>query len=273
MNKCTMKPDSTQCAADPLSWACPIQLNNHAASLLESGDYNEACVSLCRALHVTRSCKRSTEYSPTNTWTRSCGKTRSQEVQESECQGPSQRVHNSGHQTRKISQGKRVNSGLPLTSHECHQQEEEEEMNFIFRTPLRLSQGRDSISKVATTSAILYNIGLAQSLMAIESKVEVSPSRLIGALQMYEIVYALQEVDGSTEDQLPCLHLLGLINNCAHLHRLLKRPKKADRLLQHLLALLMLLVVEGDEEITGLEFFIAATSHLVLRQSCAARAA
>jgi hypothetical protein len=122
------------------------------------------------------------------------------------------------------------------------------------------------------TSAILYNIGLAQSLMAIESKVEASPSRLIGALQMYEIVYALQEVDGSAEDQLPCLHLLGLINNCAHLHHLLNSPKKADRLLQHLLALLMLLVVEGDET-TGLEFFIAATSHLVLRQNCVARAA
>jgi len=123
------------------------------------------------------------------------------------------------------------------------------------------------------TSAILYNIGLAQTLKTVESKVEVSTSRVLGALHMYEIVYALQEVDGSIDDQLPCLHLLGLINNCAYLHRLLESPKKADRLMQHLLALLMLLVVEGNEETTGLEFFIAATSHLVLRQNCVARAA
>lgn len=267
-----MKHHSSRCVTDSLSWTSPIQLNNHAASLLENGDYHEACVTLCRALHITRRCKRSSEHSGDHTLTTARAAATSQDVEESEYQGPTLPLHNSVRESRKARLGKRVNSRMPLATHARHEEEEGDPTDFIFRTPLRLSQDRRPVSKVAMTSAILYNIGLAQSLMAIESKVEASPSRLIGALQMYEIVYALQEVDGSAEDQLPCLHLLGLINNCAHLHRLLNSPKKADRLLQHLLALLMLLVVEGDET-TGLEFFIAATSHLVLRQNCVAGAA
>lgn len=160
----------------------------------------------------------------------------------------------------------------------------------MFRSPLRLApeeeqEEEDRPSLFSISSAILFNLGLSQFLRAIDSYDDETsrPKRLEAALQLFEMVYVLEDsaVQNKNEEEenkeggggtqhIPLLHLMGMVNNCAQAHKLLNQPEKADRLLQHVLTTLMVVVVDknntSSEDLQQcLEGFFAATSHLVLR--------
>ncbi len=257
---------------DVVSWNCAIHLNNQGAMLLEQGAYNSACVVLCSALKVGHNNQREGVLTSSKKLLIKEGSGNQGQSQHEEEEGD----HDAKHRSTKVVESIGNNSVVSPSVRREQEDDAPLALDYIFRTPLILSQDDDPISNVAVSSAILCNLALAQFLLAVECDDDSSSKRMIGALQMYEIVYSLQQTNGTKDqpqDQLPWLHLLGLINNSAYLHRFLNRPKKSNRLFQHLLTSLMLIVLDKNNDVTGLECFFAATSHLVLRDNCVARAA
>jgi hypothetical protein len=120
--------------------------------------------------------------------------------------------------------------------------------------------------------AIIFNLAIAQHLLAKERNNSIE--RLRVALNLYELVYALQKKCSREESNfLSFHHVLGLVNNCGQIHKQLNREKKANRLFQHLLNSLMLMVEQGEEVPAEIEGFFATTSHLILKGPSVARAA
>jgi hypothetical protein len=86
----------------------------------------------------------------------------------------------------------------------------------------------------------------------------------------FELVYAIKTTN--IRRGLSLTQCLGLVNNCGHIHKQLNREAKANRLFQHLLTTLMLMVQQG-EEIPEAEGFFSTTSHLILQEPASAWAA
>jgi hypothetical protein len=305
--------------------AAAARLNNLGANLLEKDDFQSACGVLCTALKVVRGqCSPDSSrvvstllvpktdaayYNKNYSSSSSTSASSSCRHRRGTKRRASQNASKKGRETlSEISSSSRhqhhlQDTVLPLTP------------DFVFRIPMRLEvssrteKEEDSCecSIFSISSAILFNLGLAQFLRATEEERindSRSPSRLVVALQMFEMVYALEDstiknnneeennknepnspsataATSDDDDGLPFLHLLGLVNNCAQLRKRLNQIERADHLFQHILTSLMMLAISSldkqeNENISStgaLEGFFAATSHLVLRDACVAEAA
>jgi hypothetical protein len=256
-----------------------IRLNNEGANLLEQDDFRSACKTFSTALKVVRG-----QYAPDSSSVLLLPTTNNYSSTSTF------RHHKTGEgcrftKRRASRKPKYSESQSGLSSQQHPRQQEKATPDFVFRIPMRLVQRQDGEAKdqcsiFSVSSAILFNLGLTQFLMAIECSDQRSQHRLTVALQLFEMVRALLEATKNEEnnellssggDSFPFLHLLGLVNNAAQIHKLLNQNERADRLLEHLLTSLMLVVVDKDEEDArgALEVFFAATSHLVLQKACA----
>jgi tetratricopeptide (TPR) repeat protein len=197
--------------------------NNEGASLIESGNYNEASQMLCKALRLIRH----------------DGKSSSSSIEKSE-----------------------------TSLKECQIQDKfrDPDEPFVYSNPVFLQ--KKSTDSAGISMTILFNLAIANHLRAMKDENN-SNARLQRALKLYELVYAIQNTNTRG---LPLTQCLGLVNNCGHIHKQLNREAKANRLFQHLLTTLMLMVQQG-EEIPEAEGFFSTTSHLILQGPAAARAA
>jgi hypothetical protein len=142
--------------------------------------------------------------------------------------------------------------------------------HYVYRKTFFLSEKSTSSDLIGL--AIIFNLAIAQHLLAKERNNSIE--RLRVALNLYELVYALQKKCSREESNfLSFHHVLGLVNNCGQIHKQLNREKKANRLFQHLLNSLMLMVEQGEEVPAEIEGFFATTSHLILKGPSVARAA
>ena len=295
-----------------------LQLNHHGTNLLETGDYQSACMVFCTAMKVARAqtaidaildhpneneSNEDIDSSSSDESSTCCSSSSSSSVDSSyyyylstsdkSTSGESESSPERYHPTDEPKHPRAI------TRSTCRVGKEEEVFtsDFIFRRPACVSMvvpNDDSVSTMAVSCAILFNLGLAQHLRAMKAledgivvNKKESRRRLLAALQVYEMVYALQETGGTSstgsyvtaDGQLPYIHILGLVNNCAQIHKLMNQDDRGDSLFHHLLTSLMMVVssTEEDEDdslqFADLEGFFASTSYLILRESCAAEAA
>jgi tetratricopeptide (TPR) repeat protein len=283
-----------------------VQLNNLAANLIEDEKLSEAVKTLGNAFRQVMMTKRRNQMKELSSSSSSSSSPSMHDVLEMQQQCPTQEKH-----TEKEKEKGRLarTDSTPTTSHAEDQNETEDPASYIYRTPIRIVASNESSSDVC----ILFNLALAYHLQALACTKEDDNNDndrkrkeiLRNALKLYELGYCLMvhqtnereggDTLGSHENvdhhdellldgTLTLLQTMGMVNNCAQIHKQFRRIQKADRLFQHLLSSLILAVEcksldggnnddDNTQEIEEWEKFFGSTSHLILKSTSMALAA
>jgi hypothetical protein len=148
--------------------------------------------------------------------------------------------------------------------------------NYIHITPIFLPDDISSpVGPTAIQFAIIFNFAIARHLRAMALEQPKRDQQLRTTFKVYNWALTIERSIKSEETSpfgvVPCL---GLINNCAQIHRTLQQNDKAEKMFRILLSSLMLLKERGEEVKTEeLAGFFSATSHLILKSTGVARAA
>jgi tetratricopeptide (TPR) repeat protein len=287
-----------------------IQLNNLATNLIQDEKLSEAIQNLGNAFRQVMMTKRRNQGKGLSS-SSSSSSSSMQDVLKLQQQCPTQDKH-----TREEKEKCRLarTDSKTATHHAEKDDETEDPTAFIYRTPIRIVTSNASYSDVC----ILFNLALAHHLQALACTKEDDINNndndrkrkeiLRNALKLYELGYCLmvhrthEREGGGTpgshgnfdhEDDellldgtLTLSQTMGMVNNCAQIHKEFGRIQKANRLFQHLLSSLILAVEckfldggkdddddDNTQELEEWERFFGTTSHLILQSTSMARAA
>jgi hypothetical protein len=147
---------------------------------------------------------------------------------------------------------------------------------FLYKLPIYISSTNlPSDKNFAVHLITLFNLALARHLQAIATPSDQSSAKkkknLQRAVKMYELVFVLEMQ--TKLDLFSFSQRMAVLNNCAIIYKELRQEKRSDRLYQHLLTSIMMVVVSGDSEETDqFDGFLSNASRLIL-ENTAARAA
>ena len=230
-------------------------MNNTGASLIRAGRYNEALAVLGNALMQVQKYLQD----DSNSSSADCAEVR-QEGQLTRDDDDTLEKAVAQRLDRKNGEG----GAFSIDSDENNQSSEG---SFVYRKPIEVTFRDDD--SYTFSIFLIFNMALTHHLIAIEEKN--SKRRLKGALKLYELSYSMQ-MKGNV--RLGITETLALVNNCAQIHKELKKESKARRFFQHLLSSLMMMIDSGySEQIDQLDGFFANASQLILRDPCFASAA
>lgn len=146
---------------------------------------------------------------------------------------------------------------------------------FIYSSPIFLSTSEGSqIAPILVRLSIVFNFAISRHLRSLDLEGAKRENKLRTTLKLYNWVLSMERSLKEEESPLGVLPFLGLINNCAQIHRYLRKEEKANKIFEILLSSLMLLKDKGDLVIPDeLDGFFSSTSHLILKRPGVARAA
>jgi hypothetical protein len=150
--------------------------------------------------------------------------------------------------------------------------------NFLYTTPIFLfTEGPPHEYcdvQALVRLAIVFNFAICKHMTSLEGRKDKWAKRLSTSLKLYNWALSLEQEIESEVSPLGVVACLGIINNCAHIHKTLQNQEKADAMFQLLLSSLMVLREQGEvEDMSGLDGFVSATCHLILTVPEAAAAA
>jgi hypothetical protein len=287
-----------------------IQINNLAINLIKDEKLSEAIQTLGNAFRQVMMTKRRNQGKGLSSSSSSSSSSSMQDVLELQQQCPTQDKH-----TREEKEKCRLaRTDSTTATHAENDDETEDPTAFIYRTPIRIVASNESNSDVC----ILFNLALAHHLQALACTKEDDINNndndrkrkeiLHNAMKLYELGYCLmvhrtnEREGGGTlgshgnvdhEDDellldgtLTLSQTMGMVNNCAQIHKEFRRIEKANRLFQHLLSSLILAVQcksldggndddddDNTQEREEWEKFFGTTSHLILKSTSMAQAA
>ena len=149
------------------------------------------------------------------------------------------------------------------------------EEDYVYSTPIFIPKsGESSVELITIRVSIIFNFAIARHLRSLTMEGTKRENKLRTTLKLYHWVLSIErsiKEDNSLFGAMPCL---GLINNCAQIHRFLHKVDEADKMFRLLLSSIMLLKErEEDSDTWELDGFLSATSHLILKRPGVARAA
>jgi tetratricopeptide (TPR) repeat protein len=214
-------------------------LNNRAASLIESGEFDIAIEDLTNAMRLSQ-----------------------QEMR------PSCECHSC---TLEASMAFSKHAGQRQNRMDVNK-EDNTNQGFIFQQPIRVSP--DSMSHamgLILPLMITYNLALAHQLSAMHEEFSSLDRRrkLQRSLKLYELAYRWQ-----MEEEVQSLGFnMILANNLGEIHRAADNKLKFVKCMQHLLSTMMyVLVVDDEDEVIEMDGFFDNTSSLFFNGGCAGAA-
>lgn len=143
---------------------------------------------------------------------------------------------------------------------------------YVYAIPFHLENTR--IEPRLIQISIIFNFAIARHLRALTSHKSKRERRLRTTLKLYNWVLSLERSIKEGDSLLGLLPCLGLINNCAQIHRQLNKEDKAEKMFGILLSSLMVVKERGERvDVEDLAGFYSSISHLILKRSNVARAA
>ncbi|KAL3925324.1 MAG: hypothetical protein SGILL_000481 [Bacillariaceae sp.] len=141
--------------------------------------------------------------------------------------------------------------------------------DFVYRTPLTVSESdmnEHDMDEFDLNCIILFNLAIANHMLALEEECTKSQRRLKKALKFYEMSFSLQVDLGS----MSITSILALVNNCASIYQTLKRTNRAEKFYKHMLSTLMAMIEIGEaSEVGQLEGFLHNATRLILQDVAA----
>jgi hypothetical protein len=232
----------TSCCTDLQSIFAAAHLNNHAVSLLDSGDFRGAILQLQLALTPVKQLMKN----------KCCCNL---------CTGPVSVVLD------HIMAARPQNSLGQDEHHQCG--------DYIYGQAIYLPKdlvqesATKYLSRLTIAVAVTFNMALAHQLLATQGGIY--RDALLGkAARIYERSFTMFKNHGSDGGT---IFVLASLNNLAIIHKASGNDFVASKCFQRLLSMLMILVDRGHEQSSPcFDGFLTNTAHLVSRQTVAAAA-
>lgn len=176
-------------------------------------------------------------------------------------------------------------ASAPPATHQCYSEDSDkpETYNLIHRRAIQLPPclSNDYYSRVVVSVAIIFNLALAHHLFALEQAPGSSKSEtmLRKALKFYECSFIILRAQHHAKTPKGSLLLMATINSSGHIHIILGEEEHAGTCFRNLFSTLTCLGYRGGQEEGGhgpaLEVFFRTTSQYLVRDgpSCPAAAA
>lgn len=239
-----------------------FELNDHAAFLIECGQYKYALEVLNHCLMCLQKCKEEGFEIDMIEKTKAVlafRQSRKGMIEELTLAGPS-----SSSATVDLVEGGVISR---------------DSASFLYRHPHRLSLIELSYvshddAALTVSSTLIFNMALTHHLIAVDTEhacKKRSTKRLLVSLKLYGLCFQMHTK--MTTDMLSMNYALAVINNCGLIHDVLGRPDKAEKFYSHLLLFLMMMIEgEGAIAVVGFEGFLHNAFRLILNDGAAAAA-
>eukprot|EP00980_Cylindrotheca_fusiformis_P031531 scaffold26503_cov127-Cylindrotheca_fusiformis.AAC.1 len=221
----------------------PTEMNNRAARLIESDDFEEALDILSRTLNAVQEElaleDESVKSNPTP------------DQKSNACISPRDP---SNDEFREEMLERRIKKLEKLDG-------------FVYWHPMQAVDLPESTRNSSLSLIIVFNLALCHHLMALEKDCKERESRLHAALKLYELGISMHMEGNIVVDM---TYALAMVNNCAQIFRSLNHPRKAKRFMAHMLSSLMIMIEYGETNVLD-EFdgFLQNASNLILRKETA----
>ena len=170
--------------------------------------------------------------------------------------------------TKSLDDYMRHSSALPSMG--SHTSGYKRSKGFIYSTAIWIPVvcTHDYESSVSISSAILFNLGLAHQLLAMERHPAICTNRaenLQNASQMYQLAYQMQ-VEDSSESNL--LFQMATLNNLGFVFRGMNDSISSHQCFQLVLSNLLCAVDCGEGDASEYDNFFENMSHLIFHREC-----